>query len=214
MARRIESVNDTIHYREETHVRQKGNNQYLQWFPDLVRSWVREERVPPPPTANTTNSLWTLPALGYPLEQAFAAFVARMEREIRNMWEVAGMITELLENNNWQTQMWDNLTGELVRTNEEQAKLVETIWMMRGTILELTARLETTELRVAVAEARAEEANARAGAVAIEANIVRDLAGEAMTLIAGHMRYQPGAVTGPAELKDSSSTVGSPNDGI
>ncbi|KAD5318252.1 hypothetical protein E3N88_18198 [Mikania micrantha] len=173
MTRRIEPVDDTIHYGEETHVRQRGNNQYWQGFPDLIRSW------------------------------AFAAFVARMEREIRNMREVAGMITELLENNNWLTQMWDNLTGELVRTNEAQENLVETIWMMRGTILKLATRLETTKLRVAEAEARAEEANARAGAAAIEANIVRDLAGEAMTLITGHMCYQHGAVTGPAELEDS-----------
>ncbi|KAD3336539.1 hypothetical protein E3N88_32058 [Mikania micrantha] len=87
MTRRIEPEDDTIHFGEETHVQQRENNQYWQWFLDLIRSWVWEERVPPPPTANTANSLWTLPALGYPLEQAFAAFVARMEREIRNMRE-------------------------------------------------------------------------------------------------------------------------------
>ncbi|KAD4888273.1 hypothetical protein E3N88_20346 [Mikania micrantha] len=83
--RRPEPMDDTIHYDEEIHKQPRENGQYWQWIPDLIHSWVREERVLSPPTPDTTTSSWTLPTLGYSLGQAFAAFVARMNREIHNM---------------------------------------------------------------------------------------------------------------------------------
>ncbi|KAD6119523.1 hypothetical protein E3N88_05804 [Mikania micrantha] len=77
-------MDDTIHYDEEIHKRPRENSQYWHWIHDLIHSWVREKRVLPPPTPDTTTSR-TLPTLGYSLGQAFAAFVARMNREIHNM---------------------------------------------------------------------------------------------------------------------------------
>ncbi|KAD4179791.1 hypothetical protein E3N88_28382 [Mikania micrantha] len=69
-------MDDTIHYDEEIQKQPRENGQYWQWIPDLIRSWVREERVLSPPTPNTTTSSWTLPTLRYSPKQASVALVA------------------------------------------------------------------------------------------------------------------------------------------
>ncbi|KAD4585054.1 hypothetical protein E3N88_22655 [Mikania micrantha] len=88
--RRLKPMDDMIHYDEEIHIRPRENCQYWHWIPDIIRSWMREKRVLPPHTPDTTTSSWTLPTLRYSPKQAFAACVARMNREIHNMREAAG----------------------------------------------------------------------------------------------------------------------------
>ncbi|KAI3819181.1 hypothetical protein L1987_13006 [Smallanthus sonchifolius] len=84
-------------YDEPFHVWAEGNTRDWEWYPSTIRSWVRQEHVPPPYFAATTPTLQNLPPLPYPMKQALAAFVATMDREIQNMRDVAGEITGLLE---------------------------------------------------------------------------------------------------------------------
>ncbi|KAD4385931.1 hypothetical protein E3N88_26100 [Mikania micrantha] len=64
-------------------------------------SWVHEERVPPPPNPGTATSSWTLPILRYPPEQAFAALVTRMNREIHNIHFIKKRLRDLFLEKTW-----------------------------------------------------------------------------------------------------------------
>ncbi|KAI3827719.1 hypothetical protein L1987_01802 [Smallanthus sonchifolius] len=65
---RLNPVDDTIVYDEPFHVRARGNTQDWDWYPDMIKSWVCQEQVPPPHLAASTSSVQTLPPLQYPLE--------------------------------------------------------------------------------------------------------------------------------------------------
>ncbi|KAI3755511.1 hypothetical protein L1987_55313 [Smallanthus sonchifolius] len=98
--RRLNPINNTVGYDDHFHVHVRGNTQDWDWYPDRIRSWIREEEVPPPLTthiASSSSSARALPPLQYPYEQVLAAFVARMDREIRNMRDAAGEISGILE---------------------------------------------------------------------------------------------------------------------
>ncbi|KAI3797374.1 hypothetical protein L1987_32630 [Smallanthus sonchifolius] len=116
---------DTIVYDEPFHVCVGDNTQGWEWYPDMIRSSIRQERVPPPHVADaTSSSSQTLPPLPYPLEQALAAFVATMDREIRNMQDVAGEITGLLQQRSQANQRIEKLTADLAETDHYHENLV------------------------------------------------------------------------------------------
>ena len=93
--RRLEPIHDTIVYDKIMHVRSSRSSQEWEWVPDMIRSWIREERVHPPFSYLADPSSSTLPSLVFPLEQAFAAFVAKMDRDFRHMREAAGEINRI-----------------------------------------------------------------------------------------------------------------------
>ncbi|KAI3813032.1 hypothetical protein L1987_17745 [Smallanthus sonchifolius] len=120
--RRLNPINTTLGHNEPIHVRVRGNTLDWDWYPDRIRNWIREEEVPPPLTADiassSSSSVRALLPLQYPFEQVFAAFVARMDREIRNMRDAAGEISGILERQILMNQKIDKLTSDLAVTDK------------------------------------------------------------------------------------------------
>lgn len=94
--RKMEPRDDSIGYNELFHVRTEGCKEW-GWYPDMIRKWVRQEQVPAPHAPGASSSEVSLPPLYHPLEQAFAALVAKTDRDFRNMREAASEITGILE---------------------------------------------------------------------------------------------------------------------
>jgi chromosome segregation ATPase len=132
----MEPVGSKHEVGEPSVVRCRSNPGSWAWYPDMVRGWIREERVP---------SFELLPRLLNPLEQAFAAVVAKMDRTMR---ETTGAITSLFQRGDAIEAGLDRIRGDLTETDQLHNNLVVEV---RG----LANRLATTEQRLVVAQARA-----------------------------------------------------------
>ncbi|KAD3640028.1 hypothetical protein E3N88_29251 [Mikania micrantha] len=70
-------------------------NRYWGWLPNLLRDWVLGEQVPPLRYKGDTSEGPRLPALGMPMERAFAAHVAVTRRELRRNAELSDEVETL-----------------------------------------------------------------------------------------------------------------------
>ncbi|KAI3814757.1 hypothetical protein L1987_14401 [Smallanthus sonchifolius] len=186
----LSPIDDTIVYDEPFHVRVGGNMQDWEWYPSMIRSWVRQEHVPPPYFAATTSTIQTLPPLPYHMEQALAAFVAAMDQEIRNMRDAVGEITGLLERESQANEKIEKLTAELADTDHYHENLVTSFH-------EMGARVNTLEINLDVAQTRIEQLEPQLEA-AIAAGDAQDVESEEE----------------PAEDEDDRSTISSASSGI
>ena len=136
-----------------------GNGDW-SWYPHHIRSYIVDEKVPPVvlsyPYSVDKKVYGTLPPHGYPMEEAFAGFVAATEREFQSMREA---ITNLIANNNSLQQELDQVKQELAQvkaTQQTQAvrtsNLRQTSWVMADQIIDLTERMGLAEHRIIEAE--------------------------------------------------------------
>ncbi|KAI3826274.1 hypothetical protein L1987_00319 [Smallanthus sonchifolius] len=160
--RRLNPINTTVGHDEPIHVRVRGNTQDWDWYPDRIRNWIREEEVPPPLTtdiaSSSSSSVRALPPLQYPYEQVIAAFVARMDREIRNMRDAAGEITSILQREMVMNQRITKLTTDLAATNTVHENLA-------NGCADMEDRLNTAEWNLDILHTRIEQVDARLAAV-------------------------------------------------
>ncbi|KAI3795655.1 hypothetical protein L1987_38312 [Smallanthus sonchifolius] len=162
--RRMTPIDDTRVYGEPFHVRIRDDTEHWDWYPDMIRSWIREEQVPPPlaadiPTSSSSTSR-TLPPLRYPPEQVLAAFVAKMDREISNMREAAGEITGLLQRGYKTDQRVEKLLNNQGRLNTVQDQLAAAYYELRDQVNVQRLNLEAAEARIEQLEEQLEAANA------------------------------------------------------
>ncbi|KAI3802549.1 hypothetical protein L1987_30685 [Smallanthus sonchifolius] len=160
---RLNSINTTIGYDGPIHVRVRGNTQDWDWYPDRIRNWIREEEVPPPLTtdivsSSSSSSVRALPPLQYPYEQVIAAFVARMDREIRNMRDAAGEITSILQREMLMNQRITKMTADLAATDTAHENLA-------NGCVDMEDRLNTAEWNLDILHTRIEQVDARLAAV-------------------------------------------------
>ncbi|KAI3802309.1 hypothetical protein L1987_30439 [Smallanthus sonchifolius] len=128
-----------------------------------IRNWIREEEVPPPLTtdiasSSSSSSVRALPPLKYPHEQVIAAFVARMDREIRNMRDAAGEITSILQREMLMNQRITKLTTDLAATDTVHENLA-------NGCVDMEDRLNTAEWNLDILHTRIEQVDARLAAV-------------------------------------------------
>ncbi|KAI3686197.1 hypothetical protein L1987_79870 [Smallanthus sonchifolius] len=161
--RRLNPINTTVGHDEPIHVRVRGNTQDWDWYPDRIRNWIREEEVPPPLTtdiasSSPSSSVRALPPFQYPYEQEIAAFVARMDREIRNMRDAAGEITSILQREMLMNQRITKLTANLAATDTAHENLA-------NGCVDMEDRLNTAEWNLDILHTRIEQVDARLTAV-------------------------------------------------
>ncbi|KAI3682970.1 hypothetical protein L1987_83388 [Smallanthus sonchifolius] len=126
----------------------------------------------------------------YPFEQVFAAFVARMDREIRNMRDASREISGILERQILMNQKIDKLTSDLAVTNKVHENF-------SNGCVDMEDRLNTAEWNLDILHTRIEQVEARLAA-AEAAGVAPD-----------------GAPAGdPAEDEDAASDVTSASSGI
>ena len=63
----------------------ESTHQYWEWYPAAIQTMIHEERVPPPRAWDTVGGAPTLPVPLHPMDQAFAAVVARLDRREREV---------------------------------------------------------------------------------------------------------------------------------
>ncbi|KAI3675131.1 hypothetical protein L1987_84715 [Smallanthus sonchifolius] len=160
--RRLNPINTTIGHDEPIHVRVRGNTQEWDWYPDRIRNWICEEEVPPLLTtdiaSSSSSSVRALPPLQYPYEQVIDAFVARMDREIRNMRDAAGEITSILQREMVMNQRITKLTADLAATDTAHENLAD------GCV-DMEDRLNIAEWNLDILHTRIEQVDARLAAV-------------------------------------------------
>lgn len=153
--RRLEPTDDSTMYEEIMHIQSSSSSRECEWLSDTIRSRVREDRVPPPITYLTDPATSTLPPLRYPLEHAFDAFMAKMDRELRNMREAAGEITRIIDSQERMKDRTEEVVESLEETDDCHNRLVDKVSELRAHVIELTTRVNATEARAAAAEATA-----------------------------------------------------------
>ncbi|KAI3727060.1 hypothetical protein L1987_66869 [Smallanthus sonchifolius] len=170
--RRLNPINTTVGHDEPIHMRVRGNTQDWDWYPDRIRSWIREEEVPPLLTtdiaSSSSSSVRALPPFQYPYEQVIAAFVARMDREIRNMRDAAGEITSILQQGMLTNQRITTLTASLAATDTAHEHLA-------NGCVDMEDRLNTVEWNLDILNTRIEQVDARLAAVE-EAGVAPEVA--------------------------------------
>ncbi|KAI3803277.1 hypothetical protein L1987_31427 [Smallanthus sonchifolius] len=156
--RRLEPIDNSIVYGEPMHI-QNGSD--WDWYPGLLSKWVRQERVPSPyfgASSSSSSSGPRLPLLPCHLEQALAAFVATMDREIRNMRDAAGAITGLLRGEKQTDHRMDLLVAELAGTDRLHNALVDEVRALQARVnvleeaeVESQERIGELEIQLAAA---------------------------------------------------------------
>ncbi|KAI3807839.1 hypothetical protein L1987_23774 [Smallanthus sonchifolius] len=129
--RRLEPIDDTIVYGEPIYVRNRNN---WDWYPGLLNKWVRKERVPSSYFGASSSTGPHLPLMPCHVEQAFAAFVATMDREIRSMREATGEITGLLSKEKQMDHRMDLLVAELAGTDHLHNALVNEVRALQARV--------------------------------------------------------------------------------
>ncbi|KAI3820990.1 hypothetical protein L1987_08546 [Smallanthus sonchifolius] len=140
--RRLEPIDNSIVYGEPMHIRNESD---WDWYPGLINKWVRQEQVPSPYFGASSSSGPHLPLLPCHLEQAFAAFVATMDREIRNMRDAAGAITGLLSMEKQTDHRMDLLVAELSGTDHMHNALVDEVRALQARVNVQEAEVESQE---------------------------------------------------------------------
>ncbi|KAI3755259.1 hypothetical protein L1987_55055 [Smallanthus sonchifolius] len=152
---RLDPIDNSIVYGEPMHIR---NGSDWDWYPSLLSKWVRQEQVPSPYFGASSSSEPRLPLLPCHLEQAFAAFVATMDREIRNMRDAAGAITGLLRGEKQTDHRIDLLVAELASTDRLHNALVDEVRALQARVnaleedeVESQERIGELEIQLATA---------------------------------------------------------------
>ncbi|KAI3762494.1 hypothetical protein L1987_52924 [Smallanthus sonchifolius] len=116
------------------------------------------ERVPSPYFGASSSSGPCLPLLPCHLEQAFAAFVATLDREIRNMIDAAGAITGLLSGEKQTDHRMDLLVVELAGTDHLHNALMDEVRALHARVnvleeaeVESHERIRDLEIQLAAA---------------------------------------------------------------
>ncbi|KAI3810674.1 hypothetical protein L1987_20296 [Smallanthus sonchifolius] len=135
----LEPIDDTIMYGEPIHIQTGGASYDWDWYPGLIRSWVRQKRVPSPYFGASSSLAPPLPLLPCTMEQAFTSFMATMDREIRNMRDAAGEISGLLEREKQENERIELLKAELAVTDHYHNELVDTFHQLRAQVDTLEA---------------------------------------------------------------------------
>ncbi|KAD4982435.1 hypothetical protein E3N88_19106 [Mikania micrantha] len=97
--------------------RSMSNTQAWDWYPMMIQHWVDEERAPPPMSLGDTPRDHRLPALDFPLEQAFATHVSRSDREARHLDELNGEVRAILADRQHLREQVEYLQEELAYTD-------------------------------------------------------------------------------------------------
>ena len=165
--RRLVPIDRTRFYDEDFHIR--GGSEEWEWYPDMLRKWVREERVPPPPKAGESSTESTLPPLYHPFEQSFAAFIARTDREFHNMRSAASELTNLLQSDLYLTKTMKEVLADLRELKEVNAQLMDRVGELefanddlREEVYEARGAAQAAEERAALIENAFHEAHAPA----------------------------------------------------
>ncbi|KAI3808035.1 hypothetical protein L1987_23976 [Smallanthus sonchifolius] len=128
---RLEPIDDSIVYGEPMHIR---NGSDWDWYPGLLNKWGRQERVPSPYFRASSSTGPHLPLLPCYLEQAFAAFVATMDREIQNMKDAARAIIGLFRGQKQTDHRMDLLVAELAGTDDLHNALVDEVRALQARV--------------------------------------------------------------------------------
>ncbi|KAD2393100.1 hypothetical protein E3N88_40077 [Mikania micrantha] len=110
-----------------------ARERYWGWLPNLLRDWVVGERVPTPRYRGDTSEGPRLPALGMPMERAFAAHVAVTRRELRRDAELSDEVRVLREKN-------DRLERRSDRLEEQNDRLEEQVETLRLQVSQLMSQ--------------------------------------------------------------------------
>ena len=204
--RRLAPIDDTIVYEEIMHIRPSSSSTEWDWLPGMIRSWIREERVPPPFSFLRDPSSSFLPALGYPFEQVFAAIMAKMDREMRLARETAGEVHRISSS---QERMNDDIIASIQEMDDNHDHLSDGMSELQAHITELTARADAAEALIVQLTNRLNDAEAATAAAEATAN-------EAMALVEAliedadqQLANQPAGPAEPDEEQGSQSTVSS-----
>ena len=206
MRRRLDPIDDTIVYEEIMHVPSSSSSREWEWLPDMIRSWIREERVPPPFSYLADPSSSTLPSLVFPLEQAFAAFVTKTDREFRHMREAAGEINRISSTQERMKERNDEIIESLQETDDNHGHLADEVSELRAHIIELTTRVNVAEAQVLQLTNRLNDVEAIAAAAEATANEAMVIVEAAVEDAEQQLENQPEE---PAEEQGSQSTVSS-----
>ncbi|KAD2060939.1 hypothetical protein E3N88_41931 [Mikania micrantha] len=131
--RRIDSIVAQVDAEMERRAQMLARERYWGWLPNLLRDWVVGERVPTPRYKGDTSEGPRLPALGMPMERAFAAHVAVTRRELRRHAELADEVRVLREKN-------DRLERRSDRLEEQNDRLEEQVETLRLQVSQLMSQ--------------------------------------------------------------------------
>ncbi|KAI3797452.1 hypothetical protein L1987_32709 [Smallanthus sonchifolius] len=146
--RRVEPRDEPVEFGESSHAR-SGRN--WDWYPGLLYKWVREEQVPSPYFGSSSSSGPHLPLLPCHLEQAFAAVVATMGREIRKMRETTGKVTGLEDKGKQVDYKMSILATEMSTTDHLHNELVDEVRELQARVGMLEGRVGELEAQLAAA---------------------------------------------------------------
>ncbi|KAD4384895.1 hypothetical protein E3N88_25063 [Mikania micrantha] len=131
--RRIDSIVAQVDAEMERRTQMLARERYWGWLPSLLLRWIETERVPTPRYRGDTSEGPRLPALGMPMERAFAAHVAVTRREFRRSAELSDEVRVLREKN-------DRLERRSDRLEEEKDRLEETVETLRLQVAQLMSQ--------------------------------------------------------------------------
>ncbi|KAI3777866.1 hypothetical protein L1987_47669 [Smallanthus sonchifolius] len=146
--RRLEPIDESIVYGEPSRVRNENN---WDWYPGLLYKWVRQERVPSPYFGSSSSTRPHLPLLPCHLEQALAAFVATMDREIQKMRETVGTVANLVDKEKQADHRMDLLVAEIAGTDHLHNELVDEVRALQARVGVLEGRVGELETQLAAA---------------------------------------------------------------
>ncbi|KAD4585610.1 hypothetical protein E3N88_23211 [Mikania micrantha] len=158
--RRIDSIVAQVDAEMERRAQMLARERYWGWLPNLLRDWVVGERVPTPRYKGDTSEGPRLPALGMPMERAFAAHVAVTRRELWRNAELSDEVRVLREKNDRLERRSDRLEERNDRLEEQVETLrlqVSQLMSQHGQIVDVMQEHDgrITENRTDIAETQA-----------------------------------------------------------
>ncbi|KAD3641157.1 hypothetical protein E3N88_30381 [Mikania micrantha] len=158
--RRIDSIVAQVDAEMERRTQMLARERYWGWLPSLLLQWIVAERVPTPRYRGDTSEGPRLPALGMPMERAFAAHVAVTRRELRRNAELSDEVRVLREKNDRLERRSDRLEEQNDRLEEQVETLrlqVSQLMSQHGQIVDVMQEHDgrITENRTDIAETQA-----------------------------------------------------------
>ncbi|KAC9534213.1 hypothetical protein E3N88_45684 [Mikania micrantha] len=158
--RRIDGIVAQVDAEMERRTQMLARERYWGWLPSLLLQWIMAERVPTPRYRGDTSEGPRLPALGMPMERAFAAHVAVTRRELRRNAELSDEVRVLREKNDRLERRSDRLEEQNDRLEEQVETLrlqVSQLMSQHGQIVDVMQEHDgrITENRTDIAETQA-----------------------------------------------------------
>ena len=188
---RLEPVNYPIVPEENIHPRHRGNLSNWSWFPSQIIQWIRQEQVPAPRTITTPPSTSVLPPLPCSWEQAFAALVAIVCRDIGPIQLAAFKVDQIFGRFKDTKNQIKGLKEELESVRTSYDHLFESYEELTAQVKELTKSVTTANERIAATEARVAEANVRTVAATERADMAHAIATQALQALAEALNPEP-----------------------